>query len=60
MLDRVTYLVGGPYCFQQVLVIIDGDHITVVDPDGEILIEHTAPQPASPTSATADLPAARD
>ncbi len=48
-LGRVTYMVGGPYGFQQVLVITDGeatgDKITVADLDGEILIEHTRPAP---------------
>jgi putative transposase len=42
-LDRVTYMVGGPYFFQQVLVITDDHKITVTDLDGEILIEHTRP-----------------
>lgn len=48
-LGRVTYMVGGQYGFQQVLVITDGDapgdKITVADLDGEILIEHTRPAP---------------
>lgn len=48
-LGRVTYMVGGPYGFQHVLVITDGDapgdKITVADLDGEILIEHTRPAP---------------
>ena len=38
-------MVGGPYGFEQVLVITDGDKITVADLDGEILIEHTRPAP---------------
>ncbi len=42
---KVTYLVGGQYGLQQVLVDINGDHITVVDLDGVILIEHTRPTP---------------
>jgi putative transposase len=45
MLAGVHYMVGGPHGFQQVLVIIDGDKITVADLDGEILIEHTRPAP---------------
>jgi transposase InsO family protein len=45
MLARVNYMVGGQYGFQHVLVITDGDTITVADPDGEILIEHTRPAP---------------
>ncbi len=34
-------MVGGQHGFQQVLVVTDGEKITVVDLDGEILIEHT-------------------
>jgi len=45
MLARVTYMVGGQHGFQQVLVITDGDEITVADLEGEILIEHTRPPP---------------
>ncbi|CUR59638.1 Integrase, catalytic region (fragment) [metagenome] len=45
MLSRVTYMVDGQHGFQQVLVITDGDTITVADLDGEILIEHTRPAP---------------
>lgn len=45
MLDKVHYMVGGQYGFQQVLVITDGDKITVADLEGEILIEHTRPAP---------------
>lgn len=45
MLAGVRYMVGGPYGFQQVLVIVDGDKITVADLGGEILIEHTRPAP---------------
>jgi putative transposase len=45
MMAGVHYKVGGPYGFQQVLVIVDGDKITVADLDGEILIEHTRPAP---------------
>ena len=45
MLDGVNYMVGGQHGFQQVLVITDGDKITVADLDGEILIEHTRPAP---------------
>lgn len=44
-LAGVTYIVGGPYGFQHVLVITDGDKITVADLNGEILIEHTQPAP---------------
>ncbi|SFJ23494.1 hypothetical protein [Nocardioides psychrotolerans] len=45
MLAKVHYLVGGQYGFQQVLVITDGDKTTVADLEGEILIEHTRPDP---------------
>jgi hypothetical protein len=38
-------MVGGQHGFQQVLVITNGDKITVADLDGEILIEHTRPAP---------------
>jgi transposase InsO family protein len=44
-LDKVQYLVGAQYGFQQVLVITDSDNITVTDLEGEILIEHTRPAP---------------
>jgi putative transposase len=44
-LAKVTYLVGGQHGFQQVLVIVAGDEITVADLEGEILIEHTRPAP---------------
>jgi putative transposase len=44
-LDGVHYRVGGQYGFQRVLVIADGDHITVTDLYGEVLIEHTRPAP---------------
>ncbi|WP_460691357.1 hypothetical protein, partial [Nocardioides flavus (ex Wang et al. 2016)] len=44
-LDSVTYLVAGRYGLQPVLVVIDGDALTITDLDGEILIEHTRPAP---------------
>ena len=44
-LAGVHYRVGGPHCFQHVLVITNGDHLTVTDLDGVILIEHTRPAP---------------
>ena len=43
--DKVTYLVGGQHGYHHVLINIDGDTITVVDRDGEILAEHTRPAP---------------
>lgn len=45
MLAGVHYKVDGRFSFQEVLVITDGDRITVADLDGEILIEHTRPEP---------------
>jgi putative transposase len=44
-LDGVHYRVSGQHGFQHVLVIADGDHLTVTDLDGEVLIEHTRPAP---------------
>jgi len=44
-LASVTYKVDGRRSFEQVLVVTDGDTITVADLDGEILIEHTRPAP---------------
>lgn len=44
-LDYVHYKVAGQYAFQDVLVINDGDRITVTDQHGEVLIEHTRPAP---------------
>lgn len=44
-LAGVTYKVDGLFALQQVLVITDGDMVTVADLDGEILIEHTRPEP---------------
>jgi transposase InsO family protein len=42
---NVTYKVDGRRGLEQVLVVIDGDRIIVVDLDGEVLIEHTRPAP---------------
>ncbi len=44
-LAGVHYMVGGKYGFHRVLVITDGEKITVADLEGEILIEHTRPAP---------------
>lgn len=44
-LAGVTYMVDGKYGFDHVLIITDGDTITVTDLNGEILIEHTRPAP---------------
>jgi putative transposase len=44
-LAGVCYKVDGRYSLQEVLVITDGDKVTVADLQGEILIEHTRPAP---------------
>ena len=44
-LDKVHYKVNAQRGFEHVLVITEGDKITVADPHGEILIEHTRPAP---------------
>ena len=44
-LDSVTHLVGGQHGLQHVLVVTDGDALTITDLDGEILAEHTRPAP---------------
>jgi hypothetical protein len=45
MLAGVNYKVDGRRACEQVLVVTDGDNITVADLDGEVLIEHTRPAP---------------
>ena len=45
MLDSVHYKVDGQYGYQQVLIITNGDKILVTDLEGEVLIEHTRPEP---------------
>lgn len=45
LLAGVRYKVAGGLACQQVLVVTDGDAITVTDLDGEVLIEHTRPEP---------------
>jgi putative transposase len=44
-LAGVTYQVDGHRFYEQVLVVVEGDKITVADLDGEVLIEHTRPAP---------------
>jgi len=44
-LDKVTYKIDVDHAFQQVLVITDGDTITITDLQGQILAEHTRPAP---------------
>ena len=55
-LDKVHYKVDGRRAFEQVLVITDDDKITVTDPQGEILIEHTRPASAMSGTAAAAAP----
>lgn len=44
-LGRVQYQVNGRLARQEVIVVTEGDKITVADLQGEILIEHTRPAP---------------
>jgi putative transposase len=44
-LNSIHYKVDGQHAFQQVLIVSDGNKITVTDLNGEILIEHTRPAP---------------
>lgn len=44
-LDRVSYKVAGRRRYEHVLVVTDGDNITVSDLQGEVLIEHTRAAP---------------
>ena len=43
--DKVFYKIDVEHRFTQVLVITDGDHLTVTDLQGELLAEHTRPTP---------------
>lgn len=45
--EKVTYMVDGRRAFEHVLVIVDGDQITITDTDGEILAEHARPGPGT-------------
>lgn len=45
LMDKAHYKVDGRRGLEQVLIITDGDKITVTDLHGEILIEHTRPAP---------------
>ena len=45
MLDKVMFNVGLDHRREEVLIVLEGDSITVVDLDGVILIEHTRPAP---------------
>jgi putative transposase len=51
--DKVFYKIDVEHRFKQVLVVTDGDKLTITDLDGEILAEHTRPAPGVTTSATA-------
>ncbi len=44
-LDKVTYKVDGRRRHEQILVITDGDNITVTDLHGEVLLDRTRPAP---------------
>ena len=49
-LDSDVYLVGGRYGLKHVLVVVDGNDLTITDLtitdlQGELLIEHTRPAP---------------
>lgn len=43
--DRVFYKIDVEHRFEQVLVVADGDKLTITDLQGEILAEHTRPDP---------------
>ena len=43
--DQVSYMIDSRRRFEQVLVITDGNKIIVTDTLGEILAEHTRPEP---------------
>ena len=58
-LNKVQYMVGAQHRFQQVLVITDGDKITITDLEGKILIEHTRPAPGIAYVGNAKPPGSR-
>lgn len=43
--DKVFYTIDVEHRFTQVLVITDGDNLTITDLQGELLAEHTRPAP---------------
>ena len=43
--DKVFYKIDVEHVFKQVLVVTDGDKLTITDLDGQILAEHTRPAP---------------
>ena len=43
--DKVFYKIDVEHRFTQVLVITDGDKITITDLQGELLAKHTRPGP---------------
>lgn len=43
--DKVFYMIDVEHRFKQVLVVTDGDQLTITDLDGEILAEHTRLEP---------------
>ena len=44
-IDKVFYKIDVEHRFKQVLVITDGDKLTITDLQGELLAEHTRPVP---------------
>lgn len=44
-LDGVHYMVGNQYGFQHVLIVTEGEKLTVATLDGEVIIEHSRPAP---------------
>jgi transposase InsO family protein len=44
-LGKVQYRLGAIHGFKQVLIVTNGDQITVTDLDGEVLAEFTRPEP---------------
>jgi transposase InsO family protein len=43
--DKVHYKIDVDHAFKQVLVVTDGDKLTITDLQGELLAEHTRPAP---------------
>lgn len=58
-LDRVQYRVGGQHAFQEVLIVVEGNVLTIIDTEGEILIEHTRPAPGISYVGTGRPPGSR-
>ena len=43
--DKVFYKIDVEHRFKQVLVVTDGDKLTITDLQGELLAKHTRPAP---------------